>query len=94
MRGNKGGEAQKIEEMKGGWMRVFHIKAFSVISPLKNTEMEDIRRFTVDARACGEWRGGHSFFRVVAMASPEAMGRNGTLFCAHPCQHLIGGMGF
>ena len=77
-------------EMKGGW---FHIKASSVISALKNTEVEDFRHFTIDARACVEWRGGPDFFRLVAMASPEAMGRNGSMFCAHLCQHLMEGMG-
>lgn len=33
------------------------------------------------------------FFGLVAMVSPEAMGRNGSLFCAHPCQHLMGDIG-
>lgn len=61
-----------MEEMKGGR---FHIKALSVISALKNTEA--FRRFTMDARACVEWRGGPNFFRLVAMASPEALRRNG-----------------
>lgn len=77
-------------EMKGGW---FHIKASSVTSALKNTEGEDFRHFTIDARACVEWRGGPNFFCRVAMASPEVMGRNGSIFCAHLCQHLMGGMG-
>lgn len=34
---------------------MFHIKAVSVISALKNTEGDDFTRLTVDARACMEW---------------------------------------
>lgn len=41
--------------------------------------------------------GGTSFFLffcLVAMESPEVMGRNGNIFfCAHLCQHLMGGLG-
>lgn len=50
--GNKREKSEKMEEMKEGW---FHIKAVSVISALKNTEVEDFRRFTMDARACIDW---------------------------------------
>lgn len=73
--------------MKGGR---FHIKALSVITAVKNTEGEDFRRLTMDARACVEWRGGPDFLCLVAMASPEAMGRNGSVFCAHFCQRSMG----
>lgn len=44
-----------IDEIKGGRRCMFHIKARSVISTLKNTEVKDFRHFTVDARACQEW---------------------------------------
>lgn len=50
--GEEGEKSEKIAAMKGGR---FHIKAFLVISALKNTEVEDFRRFTMDARACVEW---------------------------------------
>lgn len=36
----------------------------------------------------GMVRRARSLFRLVAMASPEEMGRNGSMFCAHLCQHL------
>lgn len=32
-------------------------------------------------------------FCLVAMASPQEMGRNGSMFCAHLCQHLMAGLG-
>ncbi|TNN71690.1 hypothetical protein EYF80_018041 [Liparis tanakae] len=46
------------------------------------------------AGACVEWRGGPDSVRLVAMASPEAAGRNGSVFFLYPplCQHLMGGM--
>lgn len=93
VRGNKVKRAKKIEEMKGGRTCMFHIKVLSVISALKNTEVEDFRHFTMAARACVEWRRGPNFFRLVAMVSPEVMGRNGSMFCAHLCQHLMRGLG-
>lgn len=35
-----------------------------------------------------------SFFsHLVAMVSPEVMGRNESIFCAHLCHYLKGGMG-
>ena len=43
----------------------------------------------MDARACLEWLEG-----LVAMVSPEVIGWNGSIFCAHLCHHLMGGIGW
>lgn len=41
-------------------------------------KIEDFRCLAMDVRACVEWRGeSDSSFRLVAMAPPEALGRNG-----------------
>lgn len=54
VRGNKRKQVENGGD-GGGWRRMFHIKALSVISAQKNTEKEDdFRHFTLDARACVE----------------------------------------
>lgn len=92
-RGEQGEKSEKIEEMKGGRRRMFHIKA--PLSYLGSKEHRSRRLQTFHNR-CQGMRGmarRAQFFCLVAMASPEAMGRNGSMFCAHLCQHLMGGMG-
>lgn len=54
-------------------------------------KIEDVRCLAMDARACVERRGEpDSSFRLVAMAPPEAMRRNGGLFCARRWQAFDG----
>lgn len=71
----------------------FHIKALSLISALKNRSRR-CQIFLLGMRGHG-WNveEGPIFFRLVAMASPKLMGRNGSMFSANLCQHLMGGMG-